>query len=191
MRNFSSTRRLSLACIAALALAGSACGGEGKDEGADDTGTADESGETAETSATMEGDGDGDGGDGDGDGGDGDGDGGDGDGDAGDGDGDGGDGDGDGEGGAQCPDYATQVACEADPACQAVNGQLLKQNGPDAPCLEPAAFLGCIPMQGCGDAPTWFCIGGGGNDLFLVGDTCGPEGAEMCEPMLPIPGDCP
>jgi hypothetical protein len=78
MRTFSSTHQLSLVCIVALALGGSACG-EDKQEGADTAGTAG----TAETgnntaddpeagSASMTGDGDGEPGDGDGEPGDGD-----------------------------------------------------------------------------------------------------------------------
>jgi hypothetical protein len=202
MRNFSTTHQLSLVGFA-LVLATSACGGDDQQEGAD-AGTADESGETTADGpegSSMEGDGDGDGGDGDGDAGDGDGDAGDGDGDAGDGDGDAGDGDGDGgdgdgDGGdgdgepSGCADHETQEDCEADPACQAVNGQPLLENGPDAPCLEPTEFIGCIEMMICDDALTWFCVGGNAKPV-LMSSGCGPEGAEMCDPMIPDPPECP
>jgi hypothetical protein len=142
----------------------------------------------------MEGDGDGDPGDGDpGDGDPGDGDPGDGDGDPGDGDpgdGDGDPGDGDGDPTSPCFDHETQEDCEADAACQAVNGQPLQENGPDAPCLNPSEFLGCIETMGCDDALTWFCIGGGGKP-HLVNDGCGPNGAEMCDPGVQDPPACP
>jgi hypothetical protein len=203
MRNFFSTHRLSFVCITVLALA-SACGDDSKDEAGDaDTAgtgeTADSTTDVPETSgSSMEGDGDGDGdeGDGDGDEGDGDGDEGDGDGDEGDGDGDEGDGDGDegdgdGDPNSPCFDYETQDDCEADSACQALTGQPLQENGPDAPCLQPPDFAGCIPMMICDDALTWFCSGGGGKPV-LMSSGCGPEGSEMCEPNVPdsVP-ECP
>jgi hypothetical protein len=204
MRYHPSTPRLSLLCIAFLTIA-SACGDDSKEEAGD--GTAD-TGETAdgttapETSgATMEGDGDGDGGDGDGDAeaGDGDGDQGDGDGDAeaGDGDGDQGDGDGDAEAGdgdgdpnSPCADYETQEACEDDSACQALFGQGLLENGPDAPCLEASEYVGCIASSICDDALTWFCVGGNQKPI-LMSSGCGPEGAEMCDPGVQDPPECP
>jgi len=77
-----------------------------------------------------------------------------------------------------CLDYETQDECDADPDCQSVTGQKLKTNGADSPCLQESDFLGCIPQQGCGDALTYFCQG---NNVFLVPDTCGPDGFEMCE----------
>jgi hypothetical protein len=197
MRNFSTTHRFSSICIATLLLAGTACGDDEQDAGDDAAGTAEE---TAETSGpeTSGGDGDGDGGDGDGDGGDGDGDAGDGDGDGGDGDGDGGDGDGDGDGGdgdgdgepSACSDYDTQEECDADSACMAVNGQPLQENGPDAPCLEPTEFIGCVESQVCDDALTWFCVGMASKPV-LMSSGCGPEGAQMCDPNIPDPPECP
>jgi hypothetical protein len=172
MHDFRLNHRLLLSCVAVLALA---CGDDGKDEGADgDTGTAEgaESGDAPETSgSSMEGDGDGDG-------------------DTGDGDGDGEPGDGDGDPNSPCFDHETQDDCEADPACQSVNGQPLQTNGPDSPCLDPAEYLGCIPMMICDDALTWFCIGGNEKPV-LVNNGCGPEGAEMCLPMVGDPPECP
>jgi hypothetical protein len=204
MRNLSVPHRLSLACITLLALGSLACGDDKKDEAgeADGSGTA-ESGESADAPETsgssMEGDGDGDPGDGDpgdgdpGDGDPGDGDPGDGDpgdGDPGDGDpGDGDPGDGDGDQNSPCFDHETQDDCESDAACQAVVGQPLQENGPDAPCLDPAEFIGCIAMTGCDDALTWFCVGGGGK-AYLVNNGCGPDGAEMCDPEVQDPPEC-
>jgi hypothetical protein len=193
--------RLSLACLTVLALGSNACGDDGKAEAGDAAGTSgtaesgDSSAEAPETgSATMgDGDGDGDGGDGDGDGDGGDGDG---DGDAGDGDGDGaGDGDGDGAGDGDgdagpCPNYETQDECTADPACMALMGQPLQENGPDAPCLQPLEYAGCIAMMGCGDALTWFCTGGNSKPI-LMSSTCGPAGADMCDPGVQDPPECP
>jgi hypothetical protein len=183
---------LSLGCITVFALASFACGDDENAEAGETAGTA-ETGETGTTApetsgSSMEGDGDGDGGDGDGDGGDGDGDGGDGDGDTGDGDGDGGDGDGDPN--SPCFDYETEDECTADPACMALMGQPLLENGPDAPCLEPLEYAGCAPMGGCGDALTWFCTGGQGKPI-LMSSTCGPNGAEMCDPGIQDPPECP
>jgi hypothetical protein len=188
-------RNLSLVGIALLALATPACGDDGKGEGADagtdgtaDTGETAEGPETETSGSSMEGDGDGDGGDGDGDGGDGDGDGDGGDGD-GDGDGEGGDGDGDPK--LPCVDHETQDDCEADPACQAVIGQMLQLGGlGSAACLLPAEFIGCIDMMGCDDALTWFCVGPN-EQPYLVNNGCGPEGAQMCQPMIPNPQPCP
>jgi hypothetical protein len=202
MRNSSAKHQLSLACIALFALGSLACGDDGKAEAGETDGTTTaESGTSAdgpETSgSSMEGDGDGDpdGGDGDGEPGDGDPDGGDGDGEPGDGDPDGGDGDGepgdgDGDPNSPCFDHETQDDCEADAACQAVNGQPLQENGPDAPCLNPVEFQGCIAMQGCDDAQTWFCTGGGGKPV-LVNDGCGPNGSEECDPGVQDPPECP
>jgi hypothetical protein len=184
-------------------LASFACGDDSKDEAgdADTSGTAETADSTTapETSgSSMEGDGDGDPETGDGDGdpetGDGDGDPetGDGDGDpeTGDGDGDGEPGDGDGDPNSPCPDYESQDDCEADPACMPLMGQPLQENGPDAPCLQPSEYAGCVAMAGCGDALTWFCSGGGGKPV-LMSSTCGPEGAEMCDPMIADPPECP
>src|SRR5690606_25315963 len=98
-------------------------------------------------------------------------------------------GDGDGEPNPECLDLDTQEDCEANPDCQSVVGSRLQQNGPDAPCLEPAEFLGCIGMQGCGDAITWFC--GQGNNKWQVPDTCRPEGAEQCDPPAEPVDACP
>jgi hypothetical protein len=200
MRISPAKHRLSLACITLFALGSIACGDDTKDEAgdADGTGTAETGGETADGPETgesgMEGDGDGDGeaGDGDGDEGDGDGDpeGGDGDGDEGDGDGDQEAGDGDGDPNSPCLDYENQDDCEGDAACQSVMGQALSENGPDAPCLEPAEFLGCIEMAVCDDALTWFCVGGNAKPV-LVNNGCGPDGAEMCEPPVQDPPQCP
>ena len=89
-----------------------------------------------------------------------------------------------------CFDLETQDECDADPACQSVIGQPLKQNGPDAPCLDEQEFVGCIEAQGCDDAPTWFCVGGNGKPI-LVNDGCGPEDGEMCEPPVADPPMCP
>jgi hypothetical protein len=91
-------------------------------------------------------------------------------------------------GNAGCADLETADECTAMAGCQVVNGSPLKQNGPDAPCLEASEFLGCISEQGCGDAETWFCQG---NGMFLVPDTCGPDGADPCDgPADPV-SECP
>ena len=174
-------------CIGLLALT-LACGDDKGEEaeGANEAGTETEAGDGDGDDEV--GDGDGEPGDGDGEPGDGDGEPGDGDGEPGDGDGEPGDGDGepgdgDGEPNPECVDL-DEDECGMNPNCQPVNGARLKENGPDSPCLEPAEFLGCIGMQGCGDAITWFCEG---NNVWQVNDTCGPEGAEQCEaPMEPV-----
>jgi hypothetical protein len=204
------THHLHLGCAVALTLF-VGCGDDGKSDG--DTQATETAAETAETSASGSGneagsegvdgdgdadagDGDGDTGDGDADAGDGDGDTGDGDGDTGDGDGDTGDGDGDGDGDTGdgdgdpiiCAELLDQEACDAEDACQTVNGQPLVE-GLGSQCLDPAEFLGCIDASVCGQAQTWFCIGED-DELYLVPNTCGPEGADMCAgPMVP-PGPC-
>jgi hypothetical protein len=203
MRNLQAKHRLVSACLSVLFVGSLACGDDKKDEAgeADGTGTAEsgESGDAPETSgSSMEGDGDGDPETGDGDGdpetGDGDGDPGDGDpgdGDPGDGDpGDGDPGDGDGDPNSPCFDHETEEDCVADAACQAVVGQPLQENGPDAPCLEASEFIGCIAMAVCDDALTWFCTGGGGKP-YLVNNGCGPNGAEICDPGVEDPPECP
>jgi hypothetical protein len=87
-----------------------------------------------------------------------------------------------------CADLETADECTAMAGCQVVNGSHLQENGPDAPCLEASEFLGCIAEQGCGDMETWFCQG---NKMFLVPDTCGPNGADPCDgPADPV-SDCP
>ena len=95
-----------------------------------------------------------------------------------------------GEAESPCAGLETQDECDASPECQSVIGQPLKQNGPDAPCLEAAEFIACIPTQGCDDALTWFCVGGNAKPV-LVNDGCGPEDAEICEPPVADPPACP
>jgi hypothetical protein len=159
------------------------CAAEDTETG--ETGSVEGDGDTGDEDT---GDGDGDTGDGDGNTGDGDGDtgDGDGDGDAGDGDGDAGDGDGD-TGTPECTDFETQEECDANLDCQSVSGWPLLENGPDAPCLEPPEFLGCIGMMPCNDVETWFCI----EQVFLVFDSCGPENGESCDPGVMDPPECP
>lgn len=89
-----------------------------------------------------------------------------------------------------CPAIVDPDECAATDGCQPVSGSKLKENGPDSPCLEPAEFLGCIPVpeQGCDDAPTWFCQG---NGSYQVADSCGPEGFTACDgPADPVDA-CP
>ena len=167
-------RGLTLSCAAMLMLP-LACGDSGGEEAGDGTGDTagdiDDATTTAETSDTADTTGDGDGdttGDGDGD-------------TTGDGDGD--------TGNSECFDIGDEAMCDDHPDCQSVLGSRLKQNGPDAPCLEPQEFLGCIPMQGCGDAETWFCQGM--NNVWMVPDTCGPEDAQECDPPADPVEACP
>jgi hypothetical protein len=68
-------------------------------------------------------------------------------------------------------------------------GQPLMQ-GLGSLCLLPAEFIGCIDMMGCTEAETWFCVGDEA-EPYLVNNGCGPEGAEMCIPMIPDPPECP
>jgi hypothetical protein len=52
------------------------------------------------------------------------------------------------------------------------------------PCYAPeATYQGCIDSQGCGDKPTWFCMG---QMMYLSPDTCGLDGWAECnkDPML-------
>jgi hypothetical protein len=182
-----------LSCTGLLALT-LACGdekgeeAEAANEAGTETGDGDGDDEVGDGDGEP-GDGDGEPGDGDGEPGDGDGEAGDGDGEPGDGDGEPGDGDGepgdgDGEPNPECFEL-DEAECGMNPDCQPVTGSPLRENGPGSPCLEPAEFLGCIGMQGCGDAITWFC--GQGNTKWQVNDTCGPEGAEQCDaPMEPV-----
>lgn len=92
-------------------------------------------------------------------------------------------------GNPECLEIEDEGECDAHPDCQSVLGSPVKQNGPDSPCLEPQEFIGCIPTQGCGDAISWFCSGN--NKQWMVLDTCGPEGAEPCDPPDGDVGDCP
>jgi hypothetical protein len=69
-------------------------------------------------------------------------------------------------------------------------GQTVQENGPDAPCLNPLGYLGCIDMQACDQVQTWFCVGANDKPL-LVTSNCGPGNAEMCDPMLPNLANCP
>ena len=181
-------------CVGLAALFATACSDDG---GTDAEGTQGETAESGETdSNSSETDGESNSGDGDGDPTTGDGDPTTGDGDPTTGDGDPtGDGDGDpgGDGDpmpSACADYEEQAECEADAGCQAVTGQPLKENGQGAPCLEPVEFIGCIAQMGCGDAETWFCVGGNGKPV-LIPDTCGPEGAMECDPGVDNPPECP
>jgi hypothetical protein len=87
-----------------------------------------------------------------------------------------------------CVDIGDPDACAAAEGCQPVEGARHKQNGPDAPCLEPADFIGCIDEQACDDVVTWFCQG---NGSYQVDDSCGPAGFAPCEaPADPIDA-CP
>ena len=190
------TKSWSWVCASLLVLT-VACGDDKGDESSSETGETVGDGD-GDPTTTGDGDGDPTTGDGDGDGdgdpttGDGDGDPttGDGDGDptTGDGDGDPTTGDGDGDPNLDCYGF-DETECGDNPDCQAVTGSPLKTNGPNSPCLEPSEFLGCIPASGCGDAETWFCDGP--NSKFLVPDTCGPEGAEQCDPPMGDVGECP
>ena len=71
-----------------------------------------------------------------------------------------------------------------------MNGQPLQENGPDAPCLEPSEYLGCIPQMACADVLTWFCVGGNGKPV-LVSDSCGPDNGMECDPGVDNPPECP
>ena len=89
-----------------------------------------------------------------------------------------------------CVDYEVQDDCEADEACQAVVGTLLKENGANAPCLEAVEFLGCIDMGDCDAAETWFCTSGGNPKTYLIPNSCGPEGMTECDPGVDTPPTC-
>lgn len=165
-------KRDSISCVAALALF-VGCGDDREAE-AGEAGEADEAAAT-ETGDGAPGDGEGDG-DGDGEPGDGD----PGDGEPGDGEpGDGDPGDGDPEPTSLCDGLGDAEECAAAPECQAVNGNKLKSNGPDSPCLEPSEFLGCIPAQSCDDIESWFCKGD--KQAWQLPDSCGAADLELCD----------
>ena len=89
-----------------------------------------------------------------------------------------------------CADFEDEGSCTADGNCQALFGRPAKQNGPDAPCLEPSEFVGCIDAVACDQAETWFCVGGNAKPI-LMSSGCGPDNAEPCDAPADSLPDCP
>lgn len=89
-----------------------------------------------------------------------------------------------------CGDFEDEASCMAGPNCMALFGRSVKQNGPDAPCMEPSAFIDCVDAMACDQAETWFCVGGNAKPI-LMSTGCGPANADPCDPPADSIPDCP
>jgi hypothetical protein len=78
--------------------------------------------------------------------------------------------------------------CRSSDACQTVRGSRVVR-GEDGYCLEPRQAIGCLPIQICGEALTYFCDPEG--QVYEVTNTCGPKGWNECEAPDALSGPCP